>query len=302
MSELKVKLVNVTPNVATNYLTYNGKNRKHSIKHVKFLTNQMLNGDFLENGESIVFDSNNILLDGQHRLMAIAKSGKSYNIPIVRGAKSLSMATYDTGKNRSASDVLEINNFKYTAHVSNLIKNIYGYLVRNEKSVSVDNSRAYTLTNQQVLEYCQENYEWIKEIIKRCNGITAKSTTRVLSTSKIALISYIIGGKYPSEETYSFIKNLVGVNIQESTAPSYIFTKLYNSKVNKEPLNFYWVLGMSIKAWNFYADGNPAIRHFRFKVTDNLPKPIQLQQRVVEIQKAQQLIDVDAETTNFFRN
>ena len=293
MSELKVKLVNVTPNVATNYLTYNGKNRKHSIKHVKFLTNQMLNGDFLENGESIVFDSNNILLDGQHRLMAIAKSGKSYNIPIVRGAKSLSMATYDTGKNRSASDVLEINNFKYTAHVSNLIKNIYGYLVRNEKSVSVDRSRAYTLTNQQVLEYCQENYEWIKEIIKRCNGITAKSTTRVLSTSKIALISYIIGGKYPSEENYSFIKNLVGVNIQESTAPSYIFTKLYNSKVNKEPLNFYWVLGMSIKAWNFYADGNPAIRHFRFKVTDNLPKTIQLQQ---------QLIDVDAETTNFFRN
>ena len=275
MSELKVKLVNVTPDVATNYLTFNSKNRKHSDKHVTFLTNQMLKGDFLENGESIVFDANNMLLDGQHRLMAIAKSGKSYNIPIVRGAKSLSMATYDTGKNRSASDVLELNNFKYTTHIANLIKNIYGFTVKKEKTNGVSKgNRAYTLTNQQVLEYCQENYQWLKEIIKKCNSITAKSTTKVLSTSKIALISYIIGGENPSEENYAFIKNLVGVNVQESTAPNYIFTKLYNSKVNKEPLNFYWVLGMSIRAWNFYADGNPAVRNFRFKVTDNLPKPL----------------------------
>ena len=90
----------------------------------------------------------------------------------------------------------------------------------------------------------------------------------------MALISYMIGGKTPDSEVYEFIKNLIGVNVQESTAPNYLFVKLYNSKINKDPLNFYWVLGMSLRAWNFYTDGNPAVRSFRFKVTDKLPQPL----------------------------
>ena len=77
-TNISVDLVYVTPEVAKNYLKYNTINRKESLRNVSFLTSQMLKGQFLENGESIVFDINNNLTDGAHRLKAIIKSNKSF--------------------------------------------------------------------------------------------------------------------------------------------------------------------------------------------------------------------------------
>ena len=94
---------------------------------------------------------------------------------------------------------------------------------------------------------------------------------RVLSATSLNLIAYLIGGENPSAQVYEFIKHLTGTVKTESSAPLYVYNKLYNSKINKEPLNFYWVLGMSLKAWNFYNEGNPAIKYFRFDVSQDLP-------------------------------
>ena len=82
----------------------------------------------------------------------------------------------------------------------------------------------------------------------------------------------MVGGEKPSDEVYSFLKHLIGVSRTEETATSYLYGKMYNSKVNKEPLNFYWVLGMSLKAWNYYSDGNPSVRYFKFQIDQHLPK------------------------------
>ena len=81
-NNLTVSMVCITPEIAKYYLSYNTKNRKQSEKSIKFLVDQMEKGLFLENGESIVFDKNMKLTDGQHRLLAIIKSGKSYNIQV----------------------------------------------------------------------------------------------------------------------------------------------------------------------------------------------------------------------------
>lgn len=272
-TNLSVELVYITPVLAKNYLRYNTKNRKHSNRHVSFLENQMNNNLFIENGETIVFDINGNLMDGQHRLKAIVKSGKSYYIPIIRGAVTNSMATYDTGKNRSASDVLTLNGYQNCNVLASLIKNIYQYIEKNKKIGSYfSTNRSDSLTNQQVLDFCELNYDWLNVIITNTNAIYQKSKTKVISPSGICLITYLIGGKNPSDDVYEFIKHLIGVSVQDSTATSYLFTKLYNAKVNKEPLNFYWILGMSIKAFNYYADGNPSVKYFKFKVNQDLPK------------------------------
>ena len=58
-TNLSVELVHITPEIARNYLNFNKKNRKESVRNLAFLVNQMRDGLFLENGESIVFDQNN---------------------------------------------------------------------------------------------------------------------------------------------------------------------------------------------------------------------------------------------------
>ena len=122
-------------------------------------------------------------------------------------------------------------------------------------------------------DFCKENYGWIKDLVRESMCISDKCKPRILTASQIGLITYFIGGEKPSVEVFSFIKSLCGVTREEGTASDYLYSKLYNSKTNKEPLNFYWVLGMSIKAWNYYTSGNVAVKWFKFSINDELPEP-----------------------------
>jgi len=272
-SDISVSLVYITPEIAEHYLSYNTQNRKESGSSINFLTQQMNKGLFIENGESIVFDKNMKLTDGQHRLMAIIKSGKSYHIPVVKGVNIKSMATYDTGKNRSAADVLSINGFKNANLLSTFIKLINKYEKNGSKaSKPLSYSRDEQLTNQQILNYCKDNYDWLYRIILDVTNIYVKSEIKVISKSYFCYMVYMIGGKNPDQMVYEFMKNIYGLNRTQDTATSYLYSKLYKSKVNKEPLGFYWVLGMTIKAWNYFIDGNPSVRFFRFSTEQELPK------------------------------
>lgn len=270
-TNLKVRLNLVTPSVAKNYLRYNDKNRKVSEKNLYFLSNQMKNGSFLENGESIVFDTNGVLKDGQHRLEAIIKSGKSYWIPIVHGVEPLAMATYDTGKNRSASDILELSGFKSSGSISSLIIAINNYN-NNTRARKMDNTQNGSMTNQQVLEYCEQNYDWINPLLLKAQSIIHAMKPTVMTRTKVGLFLYMIGGENPTEIHIEFMKRLTGVKRSSSTSTDYVFTKLYNAKINKEPLNFYWLTAMTIKAWNYFIDGNPAVKYFKFDTKNELPK------------------------------
>jgi hypothetical protein len=273
-TNLTVKLELITPKLAENYLRFNQKIRQLSSSHVTFLSNQIKNGAFLENGEGIIFDNEGVLKDGQHRLKAISINDKNYFIPVIRGVKPHCMATYDTGKNRSSADILKLNGFKYPAPLASFVQVINKYCVKNSKSNRGGTQKRESLSNQEVLSYVNDNYDWLINIVSRTEALKCKVNKSVLSPSFINLITYIIGGENPSNEVYQFIKHITGVLRTESSSMSYIYSKLYNSKVNKEPLNNYWVLGMVIKSWNFYADGNPAVKYFKFDVNNNLPKPI----------------------------
>jgi hypothetical protein len=274
LTNLTVDLVLVTPEVAKNYLRYNTRNRVPSDKNISFLSKQMEKGDFIENGESIVFDVNGELKDGQHRLLSIIKSGKSYFIPVVRGVQPISMATYDTGKNRSAADVLTLNNYKNTTLVASLIVGINNFSVKKakRKNYTANDGKESKLTNTEVLEYCQENYDWLSVYAKKCITASSHQKPRVLAPTQIGIIAYLIGGENPSHEVWNFIDHLTGKNKIPATGACYVFTKLLNAKLNKDSLSFYWILGVSLKAWNMYIDGNPSVNYLRFSVEDELPK------------------------------
>ena len=274
-TNLSVELNLITPELAENYLKFNKKNRKLSSNNIQFLVNEMKNDRFIENGEAIVFDKNGYLKDGQHRLHSILKSKKSYFIPVVRGVNPIAMATYDTGKNRSSADVLSLNGFKYSALISTFIVSISRYSQKKSKAGSKSGlNRSDKLTNQQILQYCELNYDWLKDIVSKLDFAYKKSNPKVLGLSSMCLISYLIGGERPSTEVYGFINYLIGSLRIQGTSSNYLYEKLYNAKVNKDTLNAYWVLGMSIKAWNYYIDGNPSIKFFKFDITQELPKPL----------------------------
>ena len=67
------KIVDITPEMAREYLEKNSHNRRLSERSVRNLATAIKNGEWQVNGEAIKVDKEGNLLDGQHRLSAIEK-------------------------------------------------------------------------------------------------------------------------------------------------------------------------------------------------------------------------------------
>lgn len=65
----------VTPNLARQLLAHNVQNRHVSQAKVEQLSQAMLSGEFKPTGDVIRFNESGEMIDGQHRLLAIIKSG-----------------------------------------------------------------------------------------------------------------------------------------------------------------------------------------------------------------------------------
>ena len=104
-SSVQCTVENITPAKAAEYLKHNTDNyRKLKRPLVNNYMDDILNGRWEFNGESIVFDENGVLKDGQHRLAAIYKSGKTLPMVVVRGIKP-EVKIYDMGGRRTNTDI-----------------------------------------------------------------------------------------------------------------------------------------------------------------------------------------------------
>lgn len=112
----------ITPAKAAEYLKHNKHNRPVNQKQVEFLAKQMQQGKWKLNGEGISFLANGELGDGQHRLEAIIMADVPVQIVVTRGADDDSFPTYDSGRNRSASDCFAVEDIPNYAWVSSTVQ------------------------------------------------------------------------------------------------------------------------------------------------------------------------------------
>lgn len=114
---MQFELKEITPAVAEALLQRNTINRPLNKNVVFRYARQMENGDWKSNGEAIRIGADGTLLDGQHRLAAIVKTGLSIPLLVVSGLEKDVICTIDTGKPRSIADHLEIFGVKGNAAI-----------------------------------------------------------------------------------------------------------------------------------------------------------------------------------------
>lgn len=107
------QVINVTPQIAEKWLEKNTNNRSLSVHRVSAYANAMKNGDWELNGQTIVFDTDGTLKDGQHRLAAVKKSGATVPMLVVFDSDK-NAYVFDRGRNRNVSDCLKINGLDKT--------------------------------------------------------------------------------------------------------------------------------------------------------------------------------------------
>lgn len=148
---------NITPTKAIEYLKtskgnprYSG-NRMVNERVVKSMVQDIKAGNWLLNGEPIVFDEDGILVDGHHRPMAVVDSNTPTAFLVVRGAERTKdgYALYDAGRNRTTAQTYGGAEFINQRTIA---------AARLQRMIDAESIGA-TMTNSEVYSWCQKNAE-----------------------------------------------------------------------------------------------------------------------------------------------
>jgi hypothetical protein len=165
MTKLTYEEVTVTPSQAKQWLKTN-TDRQRSIKSrtVKDYAKTMVSGNWLLNGEALIFDDKGRLANGQHRLSACVLANVPFETTIVRGVSDKAFDTIDTGANRSAGDVFKIMG----ALNSNVLAAAVRMTIRYQQTPLNKNlyqTGRYKINNHEALElYKSDKEQWDKDI------------------------------------------------------------------------------------------------------------------------------------------
>lgn len=114
----------ITPDLAAEMLAKNRSNRKINQQIVQRYARTMESGGWLLNGETIKFDREGFMFDGQHRLSACVLTGKPFEAFVAEGLDREAFDTVDTGKGRTSADALyasgNTSNAPLVASIANL--------------------------------------------------------------------------------------------------------------------------------------------------------------------------------------
>ena len=106
------------PELAKEALSKGGANRRVNSSKVSIYAAMMKDGKWEMNGETVKLSRTGKIIDGQHRLHAIVKSGKTVKILTVRNLAPKTQATVDNGFKRTTAHVLEIQGEKNATNLA----------------------------------------------------------------------------------------------------------------------------------------------------------------------------------------
>lgn len=252
-------IVTVTPKMAANWLAKNKKNRTVAKGRVIDYANRLRDGKWMLNGESIKFDTNGNVLDGQHRLHAVIKSGVSMVTHVVNNIPPEVFKTLDGGKPRSGADALHIIGYKNAALLSGGIR----FIMRIKSGLSTRNSsigRQGANHNIDVIDeinFIAKNkhlQDWTAFVEK-----LSKSGGASISLGKTAILGFLyLFSEKDKEQAEEFITKLcfgIGLEIGD---PIWLLRdrllKVASSPTMILPTNVRNAL--VIKAWNAFRTGN----------------------------------------------
>lgn len=239
---INVKQKTITPQIAEEILRKNTNKRTVKVSHVKWLASMMSDGKWKMNGDTICVNSD-VLIDGQHRLMAVVKSGVTIECLVVEGLESHVFDTKDSCSRRSASDTLHMAGVENPIRVASALK-----VVDELTSVFSCSRLNHHFSNQDA-----------EELLKLHPGII--ESVRLNSKSKYVAASILAGCHYvfskkSRDQADFFVGSLMSGIELDAASPIYALReRLINNKHRNSKLERRFVLMLIIKAWNAFRSG-----------------------------------------------
>lgn len=233
----------ITPDIARNWLKLSRGNRPVSRRNVELLSGIMKRGEWVLNGETIIFSHDMTLIDGHHRLLALSSLEnieiESY---VVVGVSKSVFDTIDQGKSRNSADALSIRGEKDAINLSAALR-----LVLILTSDKINFSAAYS-TKQ--IEDALEKHNRIRSFV--CVG---RSLDKVCDRSVAIAISYLADAEH-GKNSWEFFERLAdGAGLRKGSPVTALRDRLIQNKGSVSKLPKPYVVAIFIKALKMHMQG-----------------------------------------------
>lgn len=242
----------ITPEIAAEYDKKNKDNyRSKRNTHIERLANDILNYRWTISGQTITFDKNGTLVDGQHRLAAIIRAGVSVPNIVVFNLPSESKLVVDDRPGRTLSDRL--------GYLEKDHKRILASTLNLAYSVDKNTQKKFSGSHPELIDYLEDHQEIELSVSKYSfrNANSPISPTVAsfchYSFSKISadyadefLSKLIYGNELKKEDPIFILRNFIfdtkrrGSKIESKFLISYIFqvwnAKRENKKITRQKL------------------------------------------------------------------
>lgn len=248
--EPKYELINITPAMARKWLPQNTHNRNFRQRVANGYAADMASGAWVENGQSIKFAKDGTLLDGQHRLSAIAQAGVAIRMLVVSNLPNTTQETMDTGAKRTLADVLKLRGEKKYVALSAALLRVHQWERGYRKAVAASNE--LRPTHPQLLQTLEKHPE-----IRHSVEVAIKTKQQIpIPAAALSLCHWVFFQIDPQDCEFFFTRLGDGVGLMPTDAV-YALRRAadLNARANGTKYTEVHMIALIIKAWNAYRMG-----------------------------------------------
>lgn len=246
----------VTPEFARQLLELNTANRPISRREVERLKAILAGGQWRYNGESIKISDTGKVLDGQHRLIAIAESGVAADLRIETGLPDDVFTTLDQGRKRTGGDVLAVRGVMRYNATAMAAATLYR-MIRNRPIYGPAGPiPAYGIDS------VVARHPGLIESVSYCAPLIRQGDGQVVSLGQLAALHYVVDSVMGlTEQANALAEGLaVGTGL-EATSPILQFrNKVFAARSSKHIQHAQSKLGLLAKVTGLHIAGE-TVKH-----------------------------------------
>ncbi|MGW4124798.1 hypothetical protein [Nocardia sp. NPDC004711] len=266
------QVMDVDSALARRWLERNPNNRPIRQARVQQYYDDMVSGRWRFNGEAIKFGPDGELLDGQHRLQAVARTtGMRFPMLIVRGLSPDTQVTMDQGAKRTPSDQLSITGI--TSHNTSMVAAaLRVYMVWMEGNLFGDIVRGAGVSTTRVVEFATA-YPELVTIADRFTVVAKRLKARPAVACAVAMRLSEIDAAAAAEFVRLWDS---GAGLAADSPILALRDRLDSIRVNRLRVSDRDQIGLIVTAWNLWRRGRAVTKLQRPKggfTSENFPEP-----------------------------
>jgi len=265
----RVSIVTVTPNQAKKWLEGNVDNRNLREARVLQLAQVLQRDEWELTGDALVFDEDDTLLNGQHRLTAVVVADVPARFLVLRGVPAKTQEVMDQGLARTLGDQLQRRGVPYYTYVSSALFWLHRLEYSEVSSVAHYAEPTMRPSFRQLLKLYEENLDLAEEAAKIGRHV---SNLKVRAGATLAIyhrLRRIEDDNIDGEVDIFFEKWLTGEGLK-ATDPIYRLREWTLDDAAKRHTKGrapdYRFVAYVITAWNKWRDGE-SIRQLKWVYT-----------------------------------